>query len=418
MQTFELTRVRRVSLSPRQARAVTAKALVLGFEVFVVLLGTSVQLRGDRMLRVVGAVALFNAFSSGRLGRLRVSPNLLAFVIWMLATYAWSYRPIAAWSATVLWLCGIAVALHFLCSLPTDRPLALDLALLGAVVANLAYQLAFSVQATTFLQGGTQWRGAMAHKQQLGLLAALALAHLCSRFQGQRLPGVIRGAGACISLLLLVKSESALAMVGLVALACFYLARIVLVKVGMTRLRYLVYLVVSGLVLVAIESGTVGSVLRDITGKDTTLTGRTGIWSEVLRRATDRPWGGFGINAMWRGLGNGGYSGPPDPITQAIRASVGFDVNSSHSTYLETLLFSGWIGLGLLLAVVAGWLRQVGSIGFRPRSGAATMGLWMTLLLVCGIGESYLYTPQGVFILVTASCLTLSAARAGHAEVN
>ena len=70
-------------------------------------------------------------------------------------------------------------------------------------------------------------------------------------------------------------------------------------------------------------------------GKDATLTGRTKIWSAVMRQIDERPWQGFGYAATWDD------TGPWGPLAWIVHDS-GFRPHHAHNSWLEQ-----WLALGL-----------------------------------------------------------------------
>jgi len=83
-------------------------------------------------------------------------------------------------------------------------------------------------------------------------------------------------------------------------------------------------------ILLLINAETVLAAL----GKNTTLTGRTVVWSAVLDMIRERPWLGYGYGAFWRGV-----EGP----SALVSLMTGADFSNAHNTILAV-----WIDLGLL----------------------------------------------------------------------
>ena len=73
-----------------------------------------------------------------------------------------------------------------------------------------------------------------------------------------------------------------------------------------------------------------------ILGKDATLTGRTKIWSAVMREIQDRPWQGYGYSAVW---GDKSGWGPFAWISK----DAGFQAHHAHNSWIEQ-----WLGMGIL----------------------------------------------------------------------
>ena len=85
------------------------------------------------------------------------------------------------------------------------------------------------------------------------------------------------------------------------------------------------------------------SLILQVVGRSSTLTGRTVIWKSVLRFAADRRWLGYGFDVFW----------------SHVRWAAG-DLPSAHNGYLDLLLAMGVVGL---LIFVGGFLT-VGSRAF------------------------------------------------------
>jgi exopolysaccharide production protein ExoQ len=98
--------------------------------------------------------------------------------------------------------------------------------------------------------------------------------------------------------------------------------------------------VVVGLAVVSIP-WSIG-LAADVFGKDNTLTGRRDIWDFVVDSVEDRWLVGFGWYSFW-----------DDPDNRAeLFERTGRQLDSAHSSFMETLLFLGGVGVVLLLVVV------------------------------------------------------------------
>jgi exopolysaccharide production protein ExoQ len=78
----------------------------------------------------------------------------------------------------------------------------------------------------------------------------------------------------------------------------------------------------------------------EILGKDSTLTGRTQIWSAVMRQIAERPWRGYGYFAVWDDTSGWG------PIAW-ITHDAHFTPHHAHNSWLEQWLGMGIAGLAL-----------------------------------------------------------------------
>ena len=83
-------------------------------------------------------------------------------------------------------------------------------------------------------------------------------------------------------------------------------------------------------------------VAADVVGRDDTSAGRRDIWDFVLDSVEDRWLVGFGWFSFW-----------DDPANRAeLFERTGQQFDSAHSSFMETLLFLGGVGVVLLLVVV------------------------------------------------------------------
>src|SRR5437762_2930278 len=82
-------------------------------------------------------------------------------------------------------------------------------------------------------------------------------------------------------------------------------------------------------------------------GRDTTLTGRTLIWRQVLRMTVD-PLFGAGFESFWLG----------ERLEKFWRI-YWWHPNEAHNGYLEVFLNLGWIGVALLCLLLATGYRNV-----------------------------------------------------------
>jgi O-antigen ligase len=90
-------------------------------------------------------------------------------------------------------------------------------------------------------------------------------------------------------------------------------------------------------------------VVFGLLGKDATLTGRTKIWTAVLRQINERPWQGFGYAAVWDN------ESPWGPLAWIVH-DAGFRPHHAHNSWLEQ-----WLALGLpgLVAWAAFFLQTL-----------------------------------------------------------
>ena len=118
--------------------------------------------------------------------------------------------------------------------------------------------------------------------------------------------------------------------------------------------------------------------LAGLVGRDMTLTGRTDIWSAVLKEGTN-PLFGAGYYSFWLG----------DRVAR-LSAIFFYNLNEAHDTYLETYLNSGLIGVALLFAVLLSAGIQIKREAMKSESfGAFRLGCFLPMLFY-GVTEAFM----------------------------
>lgn len=128
------------------------------------------------------------------------------------------------------------------------------------------------------------------------------------------------------------------------------------------------------------------------------LTGRLPIWNELVPFVNERPWCGYGYDSFWS----------PRHI-DLISTELQWGIREAHSAYLDTILSTGLIGLGLLLSTV---LLGLGKAASRyMRQGDSTAGFLCGLLLFALVNsgtESIMQMPLCVPFLACCGLVQLS----------
>jgi O-antigen ligase len=159
---------------------------------------------------------------------------------------------------------------------------------------------------------------------------------------------------------------------------------------------------VVGYLCVAVTAGIVGSLtalylsrLLALLGRDSTLTGRTEVWSQLIFAIQHHPILGYGYGSFWTGLSGESLD---------VLVAAGWIVPSAHNAYLEL-----WLALGIpgvVATIVIFWdvfRRAIKYIRTEP----GWPGLWpvacILFVLVHGLGESeFIYDSSFACCLFTA----------------
>ena len=239
---------------------------------------------------------------------------------------------------------------------------------------------------------GRGLRGAFTHKNLMGETVVVSLIIFFAALKGgaiSRGMGFL-GYGLALALLLPVGAASSI-VVGLIII-CVHVFFLTDVLSGRQRAVLLAF----GVSTVLIASGVLFANLDEalgLLGRDTTLTGRTDIWSFVLSKIAERPWLGYGFAAFFETQRFGRY----------VLDGFGWSIPTAHNGYLETVLGLGWIGLAILLG-------YIGTMAYRliMRSQSYSPALFIftmpVLIYYCGINitESTMLGPGGISWLTMA----------------
>lgn len=287
-----------------------------------------------------GCALLLLAANPGGAARAWLRQPLLILILWIAAASAlWSINPdqtVRRSIALILTtLSGVVLAARWRWS-GLAQVIASSYALLA--VASLIAALAFPRFGVMHELFPGAWRGLWIEKNglgnmmNLGFVACAASAVLEPRRARLWWPA----AGLCVLLVLMSTSKTALVACllggcGLVLVAI--MRRGPIGKVVGTYGAAMFVLLVAGLALVA------SNIVLAALGKDATLTGRTQIWTAVMRRIQDRPWLGYGYGAVWSD------PSPWTPLAWIIK-QAGFRPAHAHNSWLEQWLDLGIVGLG------------------------------------------------------------------------
>jgi O-antigen ligase len=164
---------------------------------------------------------------------------------------------------------------------------------------------------------------------------------------------------------------------------------------------FVLCIVLFGLVAVAaVLIVAMPDLLFSVLGKDSTLTGRTGIWGAVLDSIAQRPLFGYGYQAFWLGLEGESYR---------VILAVSWLLAQAQNGFLDVTLEMGVAGLTIVLLVFGFAFRDAGVCLLRGRDDAQLRAVeWylavVILTLICNVDESFLFEPKhlGSMIFVIA----------------
>jgi O-antigen ligase len=106
------------------------------------------------------------------------------------------------------------------------------------------------------------------------------------------------------------------------------------------------------------------------------FTGRTDIWAATWRLIEQAPW-----------LGHG-FASSREVLPAHFTGAYGWTTTSAHNLWLQGWLTTGALGLALVLAAQAAWLRQAVRQPCAPREAVVVFVLVVGLLEAGALGPS------------------------------
>ena len=247
------------------------------------------------------------------------------------------------------------------------------------------------------------WKGLWFEKNGLGQIMVWGvLACTCAAlFTPERRKLWVAAAMLCVGLVIFSTSKTALLGLMLVGAGLTVVAGL---RRGGLLAVATAWLALVGAGLLAALIVLAPELLLEALGRDPTLTGRTDIWSAVLRRAEERPWQGYGYGAFWADKqGPVGY----------VRNEVDWSAPTAHNGWLEMLLAFGWTGVilfGVHLAVTA--LAALISLGRGAYSYWAV--LLVAVFALFSLSESTILQQNNLiwtlYVVTSAKLLQVRAA--------
>jgi exopolysaccharide production protein ExoQ len=222
------------------------------------------------------------------------------------------------------------------------------------------------------------YTGVTTFKNLLGMTVLVgALATLwCAIRSWYELQGMRRwqhlGAEAVIlamSVYLLLTADS------MTSFSCLMLAGTVMIVASRSFVMnrpWILHLTVAAAISIAVVAlffDNSGGMVKEL-GRNSSLTGRTAIWSEVIVLSRQFPWFGAGFESFWMG----------DRLLIMWRVVKG--IQEAHDGYLEVYANLGWVGIALLgTLIVVGYRNVMDAWRRNVTIGTVKMGFFVTALI-------------------------------------
>jgi O-antigen ligase len=176
------------------------------------------------------------------------------------------------------------------------------------------------------------------------------------------------------------------------SLACFMLGGLLIVTLGWFRpgrpaLAHLMIGSMLSIALVGFLFQDAFSILVGSLGRNTTLTGRTDLWADLIQMNT-KPWFGAGFESFFLG----------DRL-EVLWSKYWWHPNEAHNGYLETYLTLGRVGISILLVVMLAGYRNVIDLYRRDSSAGSVRLAYLAIAPVYNITEAAFKVTNPVWIL-------------------
>jgi O-antigen ligase len=243
------------------------------------------------------------------------------------------------------------------------------------------------------------WSGIYGHRNPLAKMMVLAILAFVfrKRFGGSRF---LSYAGIALSLVLIVLSRSATAIVVLACMIC--VLRTGKVLRWERKKKIWAIITVSG-VFVGVAAWIITnlSTVFAFLGRDMTLTGRVPLWIICAFLGSRKPWLGYGFNGFWRG-----FDGPSAIVWKITTWAP----PNAHDGFLDMWLSLGLVGLAMFFAFLVPLLwRAVRAI----HANAPPEALWpfccTVFIALYNLDESDLFNQNSImWMLLVAAAVAVS----------
>jgi O-antigen ligase len=257
---------------------------------------------------------------------------------------------------------------------------------------------------------GDRIQGIMGNSDLLGFVALLGVIVFALEFASRSMRRGWSGFWIVVALLDIALTRSATVFVAAAAVAVVAIVLVLLRRAETDRARRTISIVsVIVIVVGVIAAIALRGRLLALLGKSGTLTGRTGIWAEVIDIARQRPVVGWGWISYWvPGLA---------PFNRRAFNIGGIQYLQAHDAWLDLWLQLGIIGVVVfaafaLSALVRAWILSID----RPHLGPGRLGsydpatllpvLVLVALLAQSVAESRLLIEYGLLLLALFAITT------------
>lgn len=335
------------------------------------------------------------------------------FLLLALGSLFWSIEPIATlFRALELFLAAFAAS-YFGMRLGPGR-LMTALFWFGAVLFILSIALALGAPPTGTMYWAPfhgAWRGVYWHRNHLASMAAfLSIIYLCRMvlaFRNRHASGILDVVLYLLALVILYFARSA---TGYIVFIVLHMAGILVwawlrVEHRLHRRHYLGILG-AGILSVLLTLSNLDLVFG-LFGRDSTMTGRVGLWSELMEMGLGRPWLGHGFGAVWT----------LDSFRNEVQRLAGWTSQPliGDNGWLDIFLHLGFVGLLVFSGILVVTTVRAFRYGVRQKTLTGFFPLIVMLYALFANITFSLFAETEVFVwfLIVAALFMTSSSGEG-----
>jgi exopolysaccharide production protein ExoQ len=252
------------------------------------------------------------------------------------------------------------------------------------------------------------WHGITHSKNEFGMMSSIAAIICFNRCLAREGRPYWPMAGTTVAFVCLILSRS---NTSLFATMVAILSMVLVMRVPVIRQRYSTHVIVTMVATILLYELVIQDVVpgvhtllgpvMNLTGKDSTFSGRTIIWDIVKKHIQGAPWLGTGYGSYWQGP----FPSSPSYIFVQV---MYFYPTEAHNGYLDVVNDLGIVGLICVLAFLFWYIRQALRLMQVDRSQAS---LYLALLLqqmVMNMSESEWFSRGSTFAVLILASICLS----------
>lgn len=275
------------------------------------------------------------------------------------------------------------------------------------VVINILYVLALPQYGIMSGLHDGRWRGLFEHKNTAGLFFAIApLFMILYETHRSMVHRIIKYAVIMASIWFMMKCQSSSGLVMFFTILTFAPLFYCVLRLNTMKERVAVLLGMLSILLFTFTffGSSIENFILGATGRDSTLTGRTGVWSAVLDLVSQRPLVGFGPGMSER-----------SEFMERIQGAVGWEAKGTHNGYLDLVINFGYPASVVMVGYILSMLGKGISANTRDNYTVFVMVVAVTSIiasLIVGFANaSTFFSRSIIWIFMVIAFVLIEACR-------